>query len=55
MIRRLFPLIEWGRWDGSTLSDPSGCDEQVEGWSFVFQWLGLLVEIGAGRVERTRK
>ena len=55
MIRRLFPYFSAGHWGGASLTDPVGRDEDVKGWHLTVQWLGILVEIGAGRVEGPRR
>ncbi len=51
MIRHLIPRISAGRWSGGALTDdgsPTG--DEVRGGIVAIQWLGLMVEIGAGRV-----
>lgn len=51
MIRHLIPRVSAGRWSGGALSDdgsPTG--DEVRGIIVAIQWLGLMVEIGAGRV-----
>jgi hypothetical protein len=53
MIRALLPRFSAGRWGGGTLTDPSGRNEQADGFCLCVQWLGLIVEIGIGRVSRT--
>ncbi len=50
MIRHLIPRVEAGPWGGGTLSDPSGRTEEAAGFCLCVQWLGILIEIGAGRV-----
>ena len=53
-MRRLFPYLSAGRWSGATLSAPTSRHEDVQGGCFCVQWLGFMIEIGAGRVKRTR-
>lgn len=51
MIRHLIPRINAGRWSGGALTDdgtPQG--DEVVGLIVAIQWLGFMVEIGAGRV-----
>ena len=52
MIRHLIPHFDCGQWGGGTLTDPSARDEEAVGFCIVVQWLGLIVEIGFGRVSR---
>lgn len=50
-IRHLLPRIAFPRWSAAALTDdgtPFG--DEVYGRAFCFQWFGILVEIGAGRV-----
>ena len=56
MIRHLIPRISVGNWSGAALTDdgtPHGDD--VRGAAFAFQWLGILIEIGLGRVTSPRR
>ncbi len=53
--RHLRPRLEHGSWAGGALpdnGDPHG--DEADGYCVVFQWLGLIIEIGAGRVRSTR-
>jgi hypothetical protein len=50
----LIPRFDFGRWGGATLTNPTGRNEQADGFCLCIQWLGLMVEIGAGRVSRIR-
>lgn len=55
MIRHLRPRIDAGRWGGAALTHngkPDGDD--VRGFVLCVQWLGLLIEIGGGRVRSPR-
>ncbi|MDX3885564.1 MAG: hypothetical protein QHC65_14175 [Sphingomonas sp.] len=52
MIRHLIPRIDASRWGGATLTDPPGRDEEAVGYCLCIQWLGLMIEIGLGRVAR---
>lgn len=51
MIRHLIPRFDWGRWSGAALTNNGKPDgDEVQGGCIVIQWLGLLIEIGAGAV-----
>lgn len=51
MIRHLIPHIDCGRWGGAALTnDGRWGGDDVQGFCIVIQWLGLLIEIGGGRV-----
>lgn len=54
-LRDLRPRVDAGGWGGATLTDPCGRDEQADGGCICIQWLGLLLEIGIGRVTRLEK
>lgn len=55
MIRHLIPRASFGRWGGAALTcDGSPQGDEADGWCLCVQWLGLLIEIGAGRVEARR-
>jgi len=49
---RLLPRIDASGWGGATLTDPAARDEEARGHCFAIQWLGLIVEIGVGRIHR---
>lgn len=52
-LRHLVPRIDAGRWGGAALTrDARGHPDDVRGAVVCIQWLGLLIEIGAGRVRR---
>jgi len=53
MIRHLLPRFDWSGWGGASLTDPSGRTEWIDGWCLCIQWLGLMIEIGAGRVSKS--
>lgn len=51
MIRHLIPRLDWGRWSGAALTNDGKPDgDEVQGGCLCFQWLGVLIEIGIGRV-----
>lgn len=54
MIRPLLPRIHWCSWSGATLTDPTTYTEDARGGCVVIQWLGLMIEIGAGRLHGLR-
>lgn len=55
MIRHLIPHIDCGRWGGAALTDDGTMrGDDVQGFCLVIQWLGLLIEIGGGRVRSGR-
>lgn len=56
MTRHLIPRIDIGRWGGGALTvDPvDGLQDDIAGACIVIQWLGLLIEIGIGRVRNPR-
>lgn len=45
-MTRLLPRMDWGRWGGPTIDG----DEDCSGYFLVVEWLGVLIEIGCGRV-----
>lgn len=51
MLRHLIPRFEVGYWSGGALTWSDDQQDDTRGFSIVIQWLGLLVEIGAGRVQ----
>lgn len=54
-MNRLLPRFDYGRWGGATLTDPEGRDETANGRALCVQWLGILIEIGIGRVDGRRR
>lgn len=51
MLRHLVPHVRAGRWGGSALTDDGSFNgDEVRGWALAIQWLGLMIEIGGGRV-----
>jgi hypothetical protein len=54
MIRHLIPRFEWGGWCGDGPADRNNNRDATRGGCFCVQWLGLIVEIGAGRVQGER-
>ena len=55
MGRHHIPRFDGGRWSGSALTKdpalPRPCQhDEVNGFCFCIQWLGLMIEIGTGRV-----
>lgn len=51
MLRHLIPRVSAGSWGGSALTDDGSFKgDEVRGFAFAFQWLGLMIEIGGGRV-----
>jgi hypothetical protein len=58
MIRHLIPRAQWSGWCGDALTvlppeqrwHPECRHDSVKGGTFCFQWLGLIIEIGAGRI-----
>lgn len=51
MIRHLIPRVSADRWCGGALTDdgsPTG--DEVRGGILAIQWLGLMIEIGVGRI-----
>lgn len=54
MIRHLIPRVSIGGWGGASLTEPEGRTEQADGYALCIQWLGVLIEIGAGRVTKVK-
>lgn len=50
MLRHLTPRIDFGRWGGGALSWSGDQQDDVQGFCICIQWLGLMIEIGMGRV-----
>lgn len=50
MLRRFLPSFEVSLWGGATITDPASDREEVRGGCLCIQWLGLMIEIGIGRV-----
>lgn len=51
MIRHLIPHFDAGHWGGAALTDdgsPTGDD--ARGFCICGQWLGVIIELGIGRV-----
>ena len=54
--RHLRPHIDTGPWGGGALTDDgSPIGDSVEGGCLCIQWLGMMIEIGVGRVKGGRK
>lgn len=51
MMRHLIPRVDWGSWGGGALTGDGRDQDDVAGGCIVVQWLGILVEIGVGRVQ----
>ena len=54
MLRHLLPRAEWGGWGGDGPADRAGYRDDVGGGCICIQWLGLVLEIGVGRVRGRR-
>ena len=51
-IKHVVPRFECGRWGGAAITcDGSPQGDEVGGWCIAVQWLGLMIEIGFGRLE----
>ena len=52
-LRHLIPRASAARWSGSALPDDTHHHDMAEGFCLCLQWLGLIIEIGTGRVHST--
>ena len=58
LVRHLIPRIQASRWSGAALTrDPDPAlawepHDDADGYCVCVQWLGLIIEIAAGRVHR---
>lgn len=51
-LRHLCPWISAGRWSGAALPDDGPHGDEVRGYGFTFQWLGLAIDVNGGCVRR---